>query len=505
MEGNRRSLALCALTVSELARGLENGSFSSEAVTDAYLENIALQNSTLNVFLEVFGDTAREEARASDRRRREGKPLSRLDGVPFAVKDNLCVEGRLCTCASRMLENYRSPYTATAVRRLQEAGMPLLGRVNLDEFAMGSSTETSFFGPSRNPWDASRVPGGSSGGCAAAVAAGMTPVALGSDTGGSIRQPAALCGVAGIKPAYGTVSRYGLVAMASSFDQIGPLCKTCGDAALVMKLLAGGDPRDMTANPSLAADFTSELERPLENVMIALPQEAFGQGLDADVERAVRTAAEAFRRLGAEIETVSLPSLPLGLSAYLVLSCAEAGSNLARYDGVRYGHRAPAEEIHQLYRESRREGFGMEVKRRILLGAYSLTEEHRVESYDRAVQARALLQKELERVLGSADALLFPTTATTAWPIGEKQDDPAQMYLSDLYSVPANLAGLPALSLPCGLSGEGLPMGMTLMGGRESLPLLFRLAARYEAACPLPRGRHPYERLTAVGQEGAQA
>lgn len=490
MVGNRRSLALCALTVSELARGLENGSFSSEAVTDAYLENIALQNSTLNVFLEVFGDTAREEARASDRRRREGKPLSWLDGVPFAVKDNLCVEGRLCTCASRMLENYRSPYTATAVRRLQEAGMPLLGRVNLDEFAMGSSTETSFFGPSRNPWDASRVPGGSSGGCAAAVAAGMAPVAL--------------CGVAGIKPAYGTVSRYGLVAMASSFDQIGPLCKTCGDAALVMNLLAGSDPRDMTSDPSLAADFTSELERPLENVMIALPQEAFGQGLDADVERAVRTAAEAFRRLGAEIETVSLPSLPFGLPAYLVLSCAEAGSNLARYDGVRYGHRAPAEEIHQLYRESRRDGFGMEVKRRILLGAYSLTEEQRAESYDRAVQARALLQKELERVLGSADALLFPTTATTAWPIGEKQDDPAQMYLSDLYSVPANLAGLPALSLPCGLSGEGLPMGMTLMGGRESLPLLFRLAARYETECPLPKGSYPYERLTA-GQEGARA
>ena len=260
----------------------------------------------------------------------------------------------------------------------------------------------------------------------------------------------------------------------------------------------------LMAVPALAADFTSELERPLENVMIALPQEAFGQGLDADVERAVRTAAEAFRRLGAEIETVSLPSLPLGLSAYLVLSCAEAGSNLARYDGVRYGHRAPAEEIHQLYRESRREGFGMEVKRRILLGAYSLTEEQRAESYDRAVQARALLQKELERVLGSADALLFPTTATTAWPIGEKQDDPAQMYLSDLYSVPANLAGLPALSLPCGLSREGLPMGMTLMGGRESLPLLFRLAARYETECPLPKGSYPYERLTA-GQEGARA
>ena len=501
MEGNRRSLALCALPVLELARGLENGSFSSEAVTDAFLENIVLQNPALNVFLEVFESSAREEARASDRRRREGKPLSPLDGVPFAVKDNLCVEGRRCTCASRMLKDYRSPYTATAVERLLQAGMPLLGRVNLDEFAMGSSTETSFFGPSRNPWDPGRVPGGSSGGCAAAVAAGMTPVALGSDTGGSIRQPAALCGVAGVKPAYGTVSRYGLVAMASSFDQIGPLCKTCRDAALVMNLLAGADPRDMTSDPALAADFTSQLERPLKNVKIALPQEAFGQGLDTDMERAVRAASALLKELGAEIHTVSIPSLPLGLPAYLVLSCAEAGSNLARYDGVRYGHRASADEIHQLYRESRREGFGMEVKRRILLGAYSLTEEHRAESYDRAVQARALLQKELERILESVDALLFPTTATTAWPIGEKQDDPAQMYLSDLYSVPANLAGLPALSLPCGLSGEGLPMGMTLMGSRGSLPLLFRAAVRYEAVCPLPKGSHPYERLTA-GREG---
>lgn len=504
MEGNRRSPALCALPVSALAHGLENGSFSSKAVTDAFLENIALQNPALNVFLEVFDSSAREEARASDRRRREGKLLSPLDGVPFAVKDNLCVEGRICTCASRMLKGYRSPYTATAVERLRQAGMPLLGRMNLDEFAMGSSTETSFFGPSRNPWDPGRVPGGSSGGCAAAVAAGMTPVALGSDTGGSIRQPAALCGVAGVKPAYGTVSRYGLVAMASSFDQIGPLCKTCRDAAMVMNLLAGGDPRDMTSDPALAADFTSQLERPLKNVKIALPQEAFGQGLEADMERAVRAAVSALKELGAKIHTVSIPSLPLGLPAYLVLSCAEAGSNLARYDGVRYGHRAPAEAIHQLYRESRREGFGMEVKRRILLGAYSLTEEHRAESYDRAVQARALLQKELERVLESADALLFPTTAATAWPIGEKQDDPARMYLSDLYSVPANLAGLPALSLPCGLSGEGLPMGMTLMGSRGSLPLLFRVAARYEAVCPLPKGTHPYERLTA-GREGEQA
>lgn len=505
MEGNRRFLSLCALPVSELACGLENGTFSSEDVTQAFLDHIALQNPALNVFLEVFEASAREEARASDRRRREGKPLSRLDGVPFAVKDNLCVEGRRCTCASRMLENYRPPYTATAVSRLRQAGMPLLGRVNLDEFAMGSSTETSFFGPSRNPWDPSRVPGGSSGGCAAAVAAGMTPVALGSDTGGSIRQPAALCGVAGVKPAYGTVSRYGLVAMASSFDQIGPLCKTSEDAAMVMNLLAGGDPHDMTADPALAADFTAGLDQPLKNVKIALPEEAFGQGLDADVERAVRAAAEVLKHLGAEVSFLSLPSLPLGLPAYLTLSCAEAGSNLARYDGVRYGHRASAAEINELYRESRREGFGMEVKRRILLGAYSLSEEHRAETYDRAVQARALLQKELERALEAVDMLLFPTTAGPAWPIGEKQDDPARMYLSDLYSVPANLAGLPALSLPCGLSGEGLPMGMTLMGGRTSLPLLFRAAARYEAACPLPRGSHPYERLTAVGQEGAQA
>ena len=362
MVGNRRSLALCALTVSELARGLENGSFSSEAVTDAYLENIALQNSTLNVFLEVFGDTAREEARASDRRRREGKPLSRLDGVPFAVKDNLCVEGRLCTCASRMLENYRSPYTATAVRRLQEAGMPLLGRVNLDEFAMGSSTETSFFGPSRNPWDASRVPGGSSGGCAAAVAAGMAPVALGSDTGGSIRQPASFCGVVGVKPAYGAVSRYGLVAFASSLDQIGPLAKTAVDAALVLDIICGHDPRDATSDPALIHRYADAIAGfNMRGFTIGMPKECFGTGLSDEVRMAAKNAAESLRRLGAEIREVSIPSLPYALPAYYVISSAEASSNLARFDGVRYGYRAREyADLDELYRKSRQEAFGTE-------------------------------------------------------------------------------------------------------------------------------------------------
>ena len=504
MEGNRRFLSLCALPVSELACGLENGTFSSEDVTQAFLDHIALQNPALNVFLEVFEASAREEARASDRRRREGKPLSRLDGVPFAVKDNLCVEGRRCTCASRMLENYRPPYTATAVSRLQQAGMPLLGRVNLDEFAMGSSTENSAFGVCRNPWAPDRVPGGSSGGAAAAVAAGMAPIALGSDTGGSIRQPASFCGVTGVKPAYGAVSRYGLVAFASSLDQIGPLARTAEDAALLMGVIAGHDPLDATSDAGLSPECPLETLTTLEGITVGLPRECFGEGLSMPVYHAVMAAAEELRAMGAKVLDVSIPSLPYALSCYYVLSSAEASSNLARFDGVRYGYRAHEyADLDELYRRSREEGFGLEVKRRIMLGTFALSSGYQDQYYLKAQQARELLRHEFGQALETCDALLTPVAPTYAYRLGEKTADPMEMYMGDLYTVPANLTGLPCVSTPCGSAQEGgalLPVGMSLTGARPSLPRLLSIAAAYERQARPNAGLHPYERLRKGGE-----
>ena len=466
--------ALCQKTVTELCALLDGGQITSVEIVQAYLRAIDARDGEVHAYLETYPDDALREAAESDRRRAQGRRLSPLDGVPIAVKDNLVMRGRVCSCASRMLESFRSPYDATVIQKLHAAGMPILGRLNMDEFAMGGSTENSAFGVTRNPWKLDCVPGGSSGGSAAAVAAGMAPAALGSDTGGSIRQPASFCGVVGVKPAYGMVSRYGLVAFASSLDQIGPLCKTAVDAALVLDGISGGDPHDMTSDPTLAQPCTVREARDLSGLTVGLPRECFGEGLDQQVRAAVETAAEALHRLGMQVREVSIPSLPYALPAYYVISSAEASSNLARFDGVRYGYRARA---------------------------YALSSGYQDQYYLKALKARELLRYEAAEALKGCAALLSPVAPTPAYRLGEKTGDPMKMYLGDIYTVPANITGLPAVSLPCGRSSEGLPIGMSLMGARDSLPLLMDVAVAYERAARVNEGLHPYDAV----EEEAQA
>ncbi|MFH1511878.1 MAG: Asp-tRNA(Asn)/Glu-tRNA(Gln) amidotransferase subunit GatA, partial [Bacillota bacterium] len=373
---------ICKLTVAELADALTSRKLTSVEITQCYLDSVAAQDGKIHAYLDIYTESALVEAAQSDERRKNGAPLSKLDGVPVAMKDNMLVKGKVCTCASRMLADFVSPYDATVIEKLKAAGMPILGKLNMDEYAMGSSNENSAFGAVRNPWALTRVPGGSSGGPAAAVAAGMIPIALGSDTGGSIRQPASFCGVVGVKPAYGTVSRYGLVAFGSSLDQIGPLSKTAEDAALMMEVIAGHDPRDATSDATIPADFMPEKIKTLQGKVIGMPKECFGEGLSETVNAAIQNAAEQLRSLGAEITEVSIPSIRYALSAYYVLSSAEASSNLARFDGIRYGYRAEHyADLDELYRKSREEGFGLEVKRRIMLGTFALSSGYQDQYY----------------------------------------------------------------------------------------------------------------------------
>jgi aspartyl-tRNA(Asn)/glutamyl-tRNA(Gln) amidotransferase subunit A len=400
-----------------------------------------------------------------------------------AVKDNICVKGMPTTCASRILEPYEPPYDAAVVERLRARGALLFGKTNLDEFAMGSSTENSAFAPSRNPHDPARTPGGSSGGSAAAVAAGLAPLALGSDTGGSIRQPAAFCGIVGFKPTYGVVSRYGLVAFASSLDQIGPLARNVGDAALLLEAVAGHDPRDATSEPRpVALDGTGGLE----GLRLGWPAEFFGEGLDPEVRRGLARARAVFEGLGAEIREVSLPLTRHGIAVYYIVAPCEASSNLARYDGVRYGIRgADARDVAAMFRSTRGEGFGPEVKRRILLGTFALSSGYYEAYYGRAQRVRAAMRAEVDRCFGEVDLLLTPTTPTPPFPLGEKTADPLAMYLNDVLTVTANLCGLPALSLPCGRTRSDLPVGLQLMGPRFGEATIFRAARAYEAAAAL--------------------
>ncbi len=492
---------LCAFNVRELSDMLASGKCTSVELTKAYMSSIALNNERLNAYIEVYAEDALSEAALSDERRKAGCPLSKLDGIPVAVKDNIVMRGRICSCGSRMLSNFVSPYDAEVVTRLRAAGMPILGRLNMDEFAMGGSTEHSVYGATRNPWDLSRVPGGSSGGSAAAVAASMAPLALGSDTGGSIRQPASFCGITGVKPAYGAVSRYGLVAFASSFDQIGVLAKAPRDAALLLDIICGADSRDMTSDSSLSTGFFDAVstvftgEKPLKGFKIGIINQFTHSGADDEVFSSISAAAEQWAQLGAELTEVSIPSLRFALPAYYVMSSAEASSNLARYDGVRYGYRAEAyKDLDELYRASRSEGFGNEVKRRIMLGTFALSSGYRESCYLKAQKARELITDELSKALEDFGALLSPTAPAPAFKLGEYAHDPTSMYLGDLYTVPANLAGLPSISIPCGLSAEGLPIGMSLMGSRNSLPTLLAASACFcEVFNPL-RGKCPCER-----------
>lgn len=472
---------ITALGVLGLQKALQSGEVTALEAAQAYLSSIEEKEKTVCAYLRVTKEQALETAGEVDRLRRAGKRLHALAGIPGALKDNLCTEGVRTTCASRMLENYIPPYSAHVVERLQHAQTVPLGKLNMDEFAMGSTTESSAFYPTHNPVDPSRAPGGSSGGAAAAVAAGEAAFALGSDTGGSIRQPAAFCGVVGIKPTYGAVSRYGLVAFASSLDQIGPLTRSVEDNALILSAIAGHDERDSTSLSGFDTDYCRELTRGVKGLRLALPEEYFAEGISPAVSAAVRAAAGRFQALGAKIVPGRLPSLRHALPAYYVLSSAEASANLARFDGVKYGFRAQGcEDLESLYLRSRSEGFGPEVRRRILLGSFVLSAGYYDAYYRKAQQARTLIIRDFQRLFLECDAILAPVAPTTAYRLGEKSADPLEMYLGDIYTVPVNLAGLPGLSMPCGQDEEGLPVGMQLIGPAFSEQTLYRLGYAYE-------------------------
>jgi aspartyl-tRNA(Asn)/glutamyl-tRNA(Gln) amidotransferase subunit A len=468
-----------AASVAALARGLAAGEYSSVELTRAYLQRIAAAQPALNAFVTVTGDAALAAAAAADAARAAGR-AGALTGVPIAHKDIFCTEGVLTTCGSKMLANFVSPYDATVVAGLRAAGTVMLGKLNMDEFAMGSSNETSFFGPVRNPWNTGMVPGGSSGGSAAAVAARIAPAATATDTGGSIRQPAALCGVTGIKPTYGRCSRYGMIAFASSLDQAGIITVSAEDAALLLGPMSGFDPRDSTSVDSPVPDYTATLGDSLSGLTIGLVREFFDKGLDAACEQRIRDAIAVYEKLGAKVREVSCPNLPLSVPTYYVVAPAECSSNLARFDGVRFGHRCESpKNLLDLYCRSRGEGFGAEVKRRIMTGTYVLSAGYYDAYYLKAQQVRQLISADFARAFGECDLLLGPTSPTPAFGIGAKSDDPITMYLNDIYTIGANLAGLPGMSIPCGFV-DGLPVGLQLVGPHFSEARMLNAAHRYQ-------------------------
>ena len=453
-----------------------------EAEIEKILDNAERLNSELNSFLSIEREHALERASTLD----ASADAAPLKGFAVAVKDNICTKGLRTSCGSRILENYKAHYDATAIERLNAAGAVVVGKTNMDEFAMGSSNENSAFGAARNPWDLERVPGGSSGGSAVAVASGVVRASLGSETGGSVRQPAALCGIVGLKPTYGRISRYGLVAFASSLDSIGIFGQTTRDAAKVLGVIAGRDPRDSTSADVPVPDYETSLETDIRGKVIGVPCSLFGEGLDDEVRDSVNSAIENFRALGAEIVDVEVPHAKYGIAVYYIIATAEASSNLARYDGVRYGFRAEnAHALREMYFKTREEGFGPEVKRRIMLGTYVLSSGYYDAYYSKAQKVRAMVKQDYVTAFTKCDAILTPTSPTTAFKIGERADDPLAMYLSDIYTVSANLAGAPAVSVPCGISSEGLPIGLQLVGNFWSEAQLLNLAHTYETAHPL--------------------
>ena len=466
-------------SASEIAGAVRAGTRRARDVVEEHLAGIAERDGGLHAFLTVMGDEARATADSIDRVVAGGGDPGPLAGVPVALKDNMCTRGVATTCASRILDGWRPPYDATVVSRLRAAGMIVIGKTNLDEFAMGSSTENSAFGPTRNPHDRTRVPGGSSGGSAAAVAASLVPVGLGSDTGGSIRQPAALCGVVGVKPTYGAVSRYGLIAFASSLDQIGPLASSVGDAAAVLEVIGGHDPLDSTSIDAPAPRVTEGLNDGVEGLRVGIVRELM-DGIDADVVARVEIAARALEKDGASVDEVSVPAAVHGLSAYYLIAPAEASSNLARYDGVRYGLRVDGADITEMYNETRAKGFGAEVKRRIMLGTYALSAGYYDAYYGQAQRVRTLIIRDFDAAYADHDLLLAPTAPTTAFALGAKTDDPLTMYLSDVCTIPSNLAGHPAISVPYGTGDDGLPVGVQLLAPALGEPVMFRAAAALE-------------------------
>jgi aspartyl-tRNA(Asn)/glutamyl-tRNA(Gln) amidotransferase subunit A len=466
--------------LAELQAALAAKRVSAVELTRLFLKRIAALNDGLNAFLHVDEEISLAHARRADERRARGE-AGPLTGIPVAHKDIFCTRELRTTCGSRMLEHYKSPYDAHVIERFEQAGAVLLGKTNMDEFAMGSSNETSYFGPARNPWNPELVPGGSSGGSAVAVAARMAPAATGTDTGGSIRQPAALAGVCGLKPTYGLVSRYGMVAFASSLDQGGPLARSAADLALLLNAMAGHDARDSTSVSRPPEDYTRALDLPLGGLRIGLPREYFGEGVDPGVLAAVRAAIAWFEAQGARTVPIEMPNTALAVPVYYVIAPAEASSNLSRFDGVRYGHRAAQfADLVDMYCRTRAEGFGTEVKRRILVGTYVLSHGYYDAYYLKAQQVRRLIARDFAAAFAQCDVIMGPTTPTTAFAIGAKIDDPVQMYLNDIFTIPAPLAGLPALSVPCGFDDQGLPVGLQLMGPHFAEARLLGAAHRFQ-------------------------
>ncbi|ROH88696.1 Asp-tRNA(Asn)/Glu-tRNA(Gln) amidotransferase subunit GatA [Stagnimonas aquatica] len=475
------------LSLNELAAGLKARKFSSRELTQHYLTRIAERDGALNSYVTVTPEIALAQADAADARLARGE-AGALTGIPLAQKDIFCTEGVRTACGSKMLDKFIAPYDATIVKKLHaEAGMPLLGKLNMDEFAMGSSNETSFYGPVKNPWDLGRVPGGSSGGSVACVAAGLAPVATATDTGGSIRQPAAFTNLTGIKPTYGRVSRYGMIAFASSLDQAGVVARSAEDAALVLQAMSGFDPLDSTSLERPVDDLVAGLGASIKGLKIGLPKEYFADGMSAAVRAGVESAIAQLKTLGVEFREISLPNAPLSVPTYYVVAPAEASSNLARFDGVRYGHRSvEARNLEELYKKSRGEGFGAEVQRRIMIGTYVLSHGYYDAYYLQAQKVRKLIYEDFKRAYTEVDLILAPSTTDVAFPFGDKSDDPVAMYLNDIYTIAANLAGIPAMSLPCGFS-EGLPVGFQLMGNYFDEGRLLNVAHQFQLATDFHR------------------
>ena len=469
-------------SLTALSRQLADKAVSAEELAGRYLDRIEALNPALNAFITVDRDKTLAEARDADARRARGE-AGPLTGVPLAHKDIFCQQGWRTSCGSRMLDNFVSPYDATVVARCKAAGMVTLGRTNMDEFAMGSSNENSWYGPVKNPWDVAAIPGGSSGGSAAAVAARLAPVATATDTGGSIRQPASHCGVTGLKPTYGVVSRYGMVAYASSLDQGGMMARSAEDCALMLNVMAGFDTRDSTSVERAAEDYARDLERPLAGLRVGLPREYFAEGLSADVARVVDAAVAELKMLGAVVVDISLPNTELSIPSYYVIAPAEASSNLSRYDGVRYGHRADGyADLLDMYEKTRAEGFGAEVKRRIMVGTYVLSHGYYDAYYIKAQKIRRLIANDFAAAFGQCDVILGPVAPTAAFNLGEKNNDPVEMYLSDIYTLSVNLAGLPGMSLPAGFAANGRPIGVQLIGNYFDEARLLNVAHQFQRA-----------------------
>ena len=468
---------LTELTVHELKEKLNNKEITSQDIVKAYVDRINEKEPEVKAFITTLCDEALEQAKKID----EEGDYSSFKGIPIGIKDNINITGVKTTCASRMLENFVSPYDATVIEKLKDEGIINLGKLNMDEFAMGGSTEYSYFKKTSNPWDLNRVPGGSSGGSAAAVAAGMVPWALGSDTGGSIRQPSSFCGVVGMKPTYGLVSRYGLVAFASSLDQIGPITKDVRDNAMLLNIIAGHDEKDTTSENIEKKDYVKALKNDVKGLKIGVPKEFYGEGINPEVKKALETAIAKYKELGAEVEEFSMDVAKYALATYYIIACAEASSNLGRFDGIRYGYRTKEfSNLKDIYKNSRSEGFGAEVKRRIILGTYVLSSGYYDAYYKKAQQVRTLVKNEFSKAFEKYDVLVTPTAPTVAFNIGEKSNNPLEMYLADICTVPINIAGVPAISVPCGVDSNGMPIGMQIIGKHFAEETILNAAYTYE-------------------------